>query len=351
MFSYEKHFSTNEKDSIINDYELLVSMYNIDDIKELINNEKELKFILKINFILNIQSNEVIESINRLKIKQVKIINDELFIPYWIQFNYDIQKNYLNYICSIFWIKDDIVIINNIKKELENIEEPYIYNAIDIIKLNLENTLNENNIISLLTEIKLNNNQNLSLDNALFTITRANKDCPDFLYEEKDESANNNNEKENIIIKKNNNQKKVDTKNNLSEYDLFFESGGIKTEILEEKDYAFQCHGIKVKTMEEVDKYKKYLFSNNKIKKAVRNVFIYRYKDEKNGNVIEDYDDDGEHYAGTRILGYLQKIKIYNILILVSRFNGDLHLKQHSTKYLTIAEILIKNNKNLFKFE
>ena len=51
--------------------------------------------------------------------------------------------------------------------------------------------------------------QNLSLDNALFTITRANKDCPDFLYEEKDESTNNNNEKENIIIKKNNNQKNL----------------------------------------------------------------------------------------------------------------------------------------------
>ena len=60
-------------------------------------------------------------------------------------------------------------------------------------------------------------------------------------------------------------------------------------------------------------------------------------------NIIDDYDDDGEHYAGIRILGLLQKMKIYNILILVSRFNGDLHLKQHSTKYLFFAN-LIKNN-------
>ena len=73
--------------------------------------------------------------------------------------------------------------------------------------------------------------------------------------------------------------------------------------------------------------------------------------DEKSKNLIEDYDDDGEHYAGTRILGYLQKMKIYNILILVSIFNGYLNLKQHSTKYLTIAEILLKDNKNLFLFE
>ena len=97
--------------------------------------------------------------------------------------------------------------------------------------------------------------------------------------------------------------------------------------------------------------YKNYLLSNNKIKKATRNVFVFRYKDENSGIIFEDYDDGGEHYAGTRILGYLQKIKIYNILILVSRFNGDLHLKQHSTKYLTIAELLIKQNKDLFNFE
>ena len=44
-------------------------------------------------------------------------------------------------------------------------------------------------------------------------------------------------------------------------------------------------------------------------------------------------------------------MKIYNILILVSRFNGDLYLKQHSTKYLTITEILIKDYKSLFQFE
>ena len=37
------------------------------------------------------------------------------------------------------------------------------------------------------------------------------------------------------------------------------------------------------------------------------------------------------------------KNEIYNILILVSRFNGVLYLKQHSTKYLNIAN-LIKND-------
>ena len=40
---------------------------------------------------------------------------------------------------------------------------------------------------------------------------------------------------------------------------------------------------------------------------------------------------------------FTSKNEIYNILLLVSRFNGDLYLKQHSTKYLNIAN-LIKNN-------
>ena len=149
MFSYEKHFSSDMKDSIINDYELLLSMYHQDDIKELQNDGNELNFILKINELLNIKKSEVIDSINRIKLKQVNIQNenDELSIPYWIQFKYKIEENKLIYIFSIFWIKDNNDIINNIKEELNNIEEPYIYNAIDIIKNNIENILDESNII------------------------------------------------------------------------------------------------------------------------------------------------------------------------------------------------------------
>ena len=142
------------KDSIINDYELLLSMYHQHDIKELQNDGNELNFILKINELINIKKSEVIDSINRIKLKQVNIQNenDELSIPYWIQFKYKIEENKLIYIFSIFWIKDNNDIINNIKEELNNIEEPYIYNAIDIIKNNIENILDESNIISFLNE-------------------------------------------------------------------------------------------------------------------------------------------------------------------------------------------------------
>ena len=350
MFSYEKEIEEELNESIFNDYELLCSMYQ-DDIKEIIYNKEELKFLLRINYSLNLENSETINTINHIKLKNLNLENSELKIPYWIQFNYDKKEKKLVYKFFILWIKDNIDLINQIKTQLHSVEEPFIYNSIELLKDNIDNTLNNSNIVFFLNEIKFQNSNNLSIENALFTITEANSDCPEFLYEEKEE---NNIDKEPNIKKSNKNDEKNRNKRNkkhLTQYEMFFEKGGIKSEILPEKNYVFQSHGINVKNMEEINLYKSYLLSNNKIKKATRNVFAFRFLDDKSNTIIEDYDDDGEHYAGTRILGYLQKMKIYNILILVSRFNGDLHLKEHSTKYLTIAEILLKENKSLFSFE
>ena len=349
MFVFEKEIEDDLSESLFNDYELLCSMYQ-DDIKEILCNKEELNFLIKINYLISIESTEITDTIKHMKLKNLNIDNNDISIPYWIQFIYEKETKKLTYKFFILWLDDNTDLINKIKEELSSIEEPFIYNAIELIRDNLENTLNNSNIISFLNDIKLKTTNNLSVENSLFTITGANKDCPDFLYEEKidnniiEEESNN----------KNNNKKKEtekEEKNKLIEYELFLKNGGVKSEILTEKDYAFQSHGICVKNKEEVDMYRSYLLSNNKIKKATRNVFDFIFLDDKSNNIIEDYDDDGEHYAGTRILGFLKKMKIYNILILVSRFNGDLHLKQHSTKYLTIAEILIKDNKNLFSFE
>ena len=351
MFSYEKEIEGELNESIFNDYELLISMYQ-DDIKEIINNkDQELKFLLRINYTVNIDDSDTINTINRIKLKNINLENKELLIPYWIVFSYDKTTKILIYKFYILWIKENTELITKIKEELNTVEEPFIYNTIELIRDTIDDSLNNLNIISFLNEIKLKNINNFSLENALLTISGANEECPDFLYEEKVEDEK---DKEKDFSKgKNeiNKEENSDKKKSLTEYELFFENGGIKSEILPEKDYVFQSHGINVKNIEEVNLYREYLLSNNKIKKATRNVFAYRFFDYKSNTIIEDYEDDGEHYAGTRILGFLQKMKIFNILILVSRFNGDLHLKQHSTKYLTIAEILIKDNINLFSFE
>ena len=342
MFSYKKHFSSNEKSSMLKDFELLISSEINNKTKVLKKDKDELKFFIKLYHLFKIQSSLPIERIKFYKLRNTKIINNKLYIPYWIQFNYNFHRNEIDYIFSIFWIKKNNDIIKNIEKELNNIDKPLIYKVIDIIKSNLENTLTENNIISFLTEIKFNNNKNLSFENALFELAKANKDCPDFLYEEEmDDLINFGPNGKNYLnletIVSNN-------KSNLSEYNLFFENGGVISEILEENELSFLCHGIKIKSKEEKEKYLKYIYSNNKIKNAMRNVFGYTYKDENTGNIIEDYDDYGENYSGIRLLEYLKDSGINNIFILVTRFNGEIPLKKHSPKYLTIVEILIKNN-------
>ena len=45
MFTFEKQIDDELYESIYNDYELICSIYQ-DDIKEIINNREELKFIL-----------------------------------------------------------------------------------------------------------------------------------------------------------------------------------------------------------------------------------------------------------------------------------------------------------------
>ena len=342
--SYKINFSSNKKTAFLEDYKFIASSTIQNKIKELKNNKDELKFILKLDHLYTIQLDEI-ELIKEFK--EVRIKKDKLIIPYWIQFNYYFSKNELDYIFSILWIKKKNDIINNIIYELKQyIEEPFIYKVIDIVEKNLKDTLTENNIISFLRQIKLYNIKNLSFENALFTISEANKDCPEFLYPEEQNNPNdydiyyNNTYLQKIISK---------SANNSSEYHLFFQNGGINTDVFEDKDHEYQCHCIKVKSKEEIDKYLSYLYSNSKIRNAIRNIVIYKYKD-NNGNIIKDYDDYGEIYSGTKLLEIIEEYQICNILMLVTRFNGDFPLKLHSPAYFTITEILIKDNQNYFDY-
>ena len=57
--------------------------------------------------------------------------------------------------------------------------------------------------ISFLTEIKFNIIKDISFENILFIITKSNKDCPDFLYQEEEYNDNYKNKiNENIYLKK-----------------------------------------------------------------------------------------------------------------------------------------------------
>lgn len=158
----------------------------------------------------------------------------------------------------------------------------------------------------------------------------------------------------------------------LSDYELFFSSGGCAGEVLTDRGSSFQGHVIKITAFDQVAKFTKILLSNNKIQKATHNIMAYRYntKDiaikgkekepekekakEKSlkSNIAEGFDDDGEAGAGTRLLGILQKMKVYNILVVVSRWFGGTLLGNDRFKHINdTAKNLILNNKSKFSYE
>ncbi len=123
--------------------------------------------------------------------------------------------------------------------------------------------------------------------------------------------------------------------NENQEYDKFFEMGGIVGETVTDRNSTFQSHVIKVESMNQINKILKYLKSNNKIQKATHNIYVYRFQDETKKvpksksieeSITEGFDDDGEEGAGNRLLTVLQKMKVYNFLVVVSRWYGGINL-------------------------
>ncbi len=162
----------------------------------------------------------------------------------------------------------------------------------------------------------------------------------------------------------------------LTEYDIFFALGGIKGEVIIDRGSSFQAHAIKINSYDDVNKYSDMLLKNNKIQKATHNIMAYRYvlkdvlgKEEMNDNKIknkekidlkknisnkicEGFEDDGEVGAGSRLLGILQKMKIYNVYVIVSRWFGGTLLGNDRFKYINdAAKCLLLDNKIKFDYE
>ena len=151
-------------------------------------------------------------------------------------------------------------------------------------------------------------------------------------------SNNNNNIQKNVNQnEKEENEKKEKkeskTKNNSEknekedlDYEKFLEDGGFVGETITDRASTFQAHAIKIKNKNEFEFYRKCLLSQKKIKKATHNITAYRYINEDTNEIIEDYNDDGEHGAGIRVLGVLQKMELINLFVMVTRWYGGIHL-------------------------
>ena len=371
LFYLEKIIK-NEDISIIDDYEVLKSIYP-DDIKEIINKQDELYFLLKLKKEIEIQ-NSTIELLHSMKLDDLLNCNNDncMYLPYWIKIFYSKKTEIIKISCYVFWFKDEVDLKNELKEKLiNNIDEPILYNIIEETKNIIDNSLKDKeillNILSEIRELKVMQ-VHITTDNFLLNETGANDDLDeDFKYKEiklRHPSTNNDNilnkdkitkktEKNIEKIKINNKKDKKEEKEEKekeSDYEIFFKDGGFVGETIIDRASTFQAHAIKIKNKKEVDFYKKCLLSQKKIKKATHNITIYRYLNEDTNQIVEDYDDDGEDGAGFRVLGVVQKMKLINLFVMVTRWYGGILLHQDRFKRINdAAQILLNQHSDVFE--
>lgn len=335
----------------------------------------------------------------------VEIKDDLYFNSFFFCFIEHLKSNLLapdkNYLLFILQEINEISVIKSKKDDIfELLEEFFIRrkrtnaNESNLIFLNLNNNNNDNvNQISKITENNLNNtNKNeyeesefdeenlesaLNLNSNSFASNLSQiKKRSDRLLEN---SINKKNQQlTNAVKNPNNNQQQQQAEeNNHSEYESFFTIGGIKGEVSTDRGSAFQAHAIKISAFDQVNKFTKMLLVNNKIQKATHNIMAYRFlskeasvkdelkeskvktqiKDKNSKSVVanfisEGFDDDGEAGAGVRLLGILQKMKIYNVFVIVSRWFGGTLLGNDRFKHINdTAKDLLLLHKSKFDYE
>lgn len=362
----------NKDLSIDDDYEMLKAIYP-DDIKEIKNNSDELYFLLKLKHEIEIQAS-TIELLHSMKLDDLlNCTNDNcMYLPYWIKILYLKENKLIKISIYIFWFKYEENIKNELNEKLSgSIDEPLLYNLIEETKAIVENSLKDKTmLIDILTEIRelMVLKVHTTPDNFLLIETGANDDLDeDFQYDETKQRhpSNNHNNKNKNIDKENKSLKKGTDKkqDNINKgdndeneknidynYEKFFEDGGFVGETIIDRASTFQAHAIKIKNKKEVDFYRKCLLSQKKIKKATHNIIIYRYFDKEKNIIVEDYDDDGEHEAGFKLLGIVQKMKIINLFVMVTRWYGGTLLHQDRFKRINdCAQILLNQHPDVFE--
>lgn len=100
---------------------------------------------------------------------------------------------------------------------------------------------------------------------------------------------------------------------------------------------VFQAHLSPVVTVDQVNSVLSKLKENRKIASATHNIFAYRIFREPQKAFIQDCEDDGENKAGSVLLHLLQILNASNVLVVVSRWYGGIHLGSDRFKHINNA--------------
>jgi hypothetical protein len=120
------------------------------------------------------------------------------------------------------------------------------------------------------------------------------------------------------------------------------------TDTLCDRKSVFQAHIAKINSKEEAMAVLQTLMSNTKIARATHRIYAYRTSvPTKNGQNLElnDCEDDGEVGAGIKLQHLLQIMKVDNVMVVVTRWYGGIHLGPDRFKHiLNLARKAITDN-------
>ncbi|XP_017775592.1 PREDICTED: protein IMPACT-like [Nicrophorus vespilloides] len=148
------------------------------------------------------------------------------------------------------------------------------------------------------------------------------KECK---YKGKKDKNNNSNGK-----KKTDNKLKITGKQSNVKYNI------IHGETIEDRKSIFQGHVCVVNSEEDVKNVIKLLLQNKKISQAKHNISAYRIT-KPNGVLLQDCDDDGENLADGRLMHLLQILNVMNVVVIVTRWYGGIHLGKDRFKHINHA--------------
>lgn len=120
-----------------------------------------------------------------------------------------------------------------------------------------------------------------------------------------------------------------------SEVDSVDEPEIFHGDTLEDRRSVFQAHLAEVHNLKQVEQVLDRLKTNRKIAEATHNIWAYRIlQTEPRSVLLKDSADDGETYAGTRLLHLLDILDATNVYVVVTRWYGGTHLGPDRFKHI-----------------
>ncbi|XP_034939365.1 protein IMPACT-like isoform X2 [Chelonus insularis] len=108
-------------------------------------------------------------------------------------------------------------------------------------------------------------------------------------------------------------------------------------DVIVDRKSSFQGHAAQVFSVKQVKLVLKSLLEIKKIDQATHNIYAYRILNDDTKIVAQDCEDDGESQAGGRLLHLLQIVDVKNVIVVVSRWYGGIHLGPDRFRHINNA--------------